>query len=58
MVAQTVIMRGGVAYCQTTVMIPLELKERALGSGICLAKTLTHALEEELHQIATGKTRR
>lgn len=47
-------MRGETAFCQTSVVIPLELKERALREGICLAGTLTQALQEQMEKRAGG----
>jgi post-segregation antitoxin (ccd killing protein) len=47
-----IIERGGIRYGQSTVQIPLELKETAKERKISLSAVLTRALKEELEVVA------
>lgn len=47
-----IIERGGIRYGQSTVQIPLELKESAKERKISLSAVLTRALKAELGEIA------
>ncbi len=48
----SIIARGGVTYAQTTVQIPLELRDKARELGVGLSSTLVFALKKKIEEPA------